>query len=314
MIYSPYVVLNLRRVLAQSVIKAAIVAAFDFIAQDGKDWAYYPGVALGNMAAATGIEGAAATLYVVGDSVDALIFKSEDGSLVRVFLDGVLYAEIDSWTDEPLWETIAVTGLTSGVLHRIDFVNANNTNPEKSSAINWLAIGQIQVNGEGAYAQEKTEVTDTVVFRIQDAEADSPLASYPVRIPSGESVADITTWAQAVAGELDAATDGQVVEINVTLNIALPGGLKASPNAGSLNERGLLMAFTTEGPRPDSLRIPAVGLTLMPGNSVNTGLSPWSDLITRLTTATTAANIRPVSANDYNLSAIKAAKKSFRKR
>lgn len=313
MLYQPYEIVNLRKEINGGIVSAAIVAAAEFIAGNNKPWTYYLGVGLGSMAVATGIPGAAATMYVVGDLVDATLFKSPDGSDVRFFLDGVQIASFDTYAATTLWEAVQVS-VGGGGPHRLDIVNFGPSADPSATGVAFMGLGPITISGAGAYAQPSGGLTlDTIVFRIKDSEADASLASIPVSIPSGSTLAEIQTWVDAIAPEIDALTDGVVSEISVTIGLTVPGGLKADPLREALNERGGLISFDTSGPRRESVRIPAFNKVLMPGDSFSITGDEVDALVTRLTTATTAGNIRPVTPQNYNYTGAISAKKSFRK-
>lgn len=316
MIYQPLQIFNVKENIAYGVIRALVQLAGDFIAGNLKPWAFYPGVALGNMAAATGIPGAAATIYVVGDTVDALLFHSPDGSEVRVFLNGVVVTSIDTYAAAATWELLNINGLLGGITNRIDFENLGNTNPEASGA-NWLALGPITVNGATASAQSASgDFMDTVAFRIQDAEDNSPMTTLPVYIPSGLSVPTLQAIADAFAPEIDDVTGGFIAEINVTLSLTLPGGLKTLADAGHFNERGGLITFNTTGPNADSVRIPAILTSIMSGDSFSLEQANIAALIGRLTSAQTynAVSVRPRTSQDYQFTDARSGRRSFRKR
>lgn len=265
LIYEPRLAFDLRIALAEGIIQALILAIGDFIAEDNKAWTYYTGAALGYTAAATGIPNAAATMYVVGESVDMVFFHSPDGSDVQVFLDGVLEATIDGYTPDVggFWGGVALT-IAEGVVHRIDVINSPSTNGDKTSEINWLGIGAVTVNGAGAQVRRPVGMSyDTINFKLMDAEGGRP-AYFPHRVASGLSETAMQTEIDTFAPLLDAVT-GAVIESCTILRVGgLPAGLKTDPIAASLNERGGLFSGSTNGTRSGSVWVPAIRLTLAP--------------------------------------------------
>jgi hypothetical protein len=313
MLYQPREIINVAENIGVGFTAAALVAAGDFLAGESKPWAFYPGVALGSMAVATGIPGAAATMYVVGDTVDALLFKSPDGSDVRVFLNGVAYASLDTYAAAAVWESVNITGLVGGQVNRIDIFNYGPSADPDATGIQWLALGPITVNGTNAYALQREIAMDTLAVRITDAETDATAATLPIYLPSGSTLAEVQAYADAVLPEIDAVTGGVISEATITFTLTLPGGLKASAETGILNERGGLISFNTTGPRRDSVRIPAISRSIMAGDSFDVASGAVATLVTRLTTATTAANIQPRTVQDYQFVSALTGKKSFRK-
>jgi hypothetical protein len=311
-IYQPREIINVRDEIAGGIVGALIAAAADFISGNNKPWSYYLGVGIGTMAVATGIPGAAATIYCIGDTVDAVLFHSPDGSLVRVYLNGILQASIDTYAVGAIWEALNINGLVGGQVNRIDIVNFAPSDNEDATGIPWLAIGPITVNGSNAYALGANHM-NTLAVRLRDAETDSPDATIPIYLSEGLTLAQVQTYADAILPEIDAVTESQIVEATVTFNLTLVGGLKSVPVAASFNERGGLITFTTTGPRADSVRIPAILHSIMGGDSFSLEDTDIAALITRLLTATTAATIRPRTSQDYQFSAARSGKKSLRR-
>lgn len=155
---------------------------------------------------------------------------------------------------------------------------------------------------------------NSIVFRFKDAESDTREDSQPIYVPTGFTLAEYQAYVDAVAPEIDAASESQLVEVNMTLSMTLPGGLKGAPVAASLNERGGLITFDTTGPRADSFRIPAILHSIMPGDSFSLEETEIAAIVTRLTTATTAANIRPRTSQDWQFSAARKGSKSLRRK
>lgn len=68
----------------------------------------------------------------------------------------------------------------------------------------------------------------------------------PVYVPSAATAANILAWIAQNAPLLDAAIGGVIDECLVTMSFALPGGLKAVPDAGSDNDYGALLSFDAD--------------------------------------------------------------------
>lgn len=321
MIYQPEPVFNIYAAIGEGIVLALVQAAGDFVSGSNKAWTYYLGVAFGGAAAATGIPGAAAILYVVGDSVDLLLFHSRDGSDVRLFLNGIEQAAVDTFLDQEVGEfTTHSIILVGGITNRIDIVNYASTNPSKTSPINWLAIGPVTVNGSGAYALPAREfmALQTVVFHIVDAETNSPMASCPINFESTVALADVQAAAVAIAPLLDAISGGIIDSADLTLPIDLSGAspaLKSTAETGVTNERGGLITFDTSGPRADSVRIPAISFSKMSGNEFLLTDTDVAALVTYLTTDQTinTHTVRVKTSQDYNFVTARRGVKSRRK-
>lgn len=317
-IFQPDPGLLLLRTPTQSFIRAGTLAALDFVAGTNKPWSYYLGVGLGDLAAATGIPNASVTLWAIGQSVDLTFFQSPDGSLADVFVDGLLVSSVDNYATSAVWSVLNIPNLIDGQLSQVTIVNRDNPNVDKSSSINWMALGPITVNGANPQLRSPVQMAyNTLAYRITDSETDSREATVPVYVPQGLQLVDYQEFSDLIAPEIDAVSGGQLTSVSITIELTLPGGLKASPTAGILNERGGLISFDTTGPRRDSVRIPAMNTTIMSGDSFSLADTAVDALITRMTTDTTtttnSAVVRPRTAQDYLFSAGVVGKKSFRK-
>lgn len=320
MIYAPREVFDLRLAILQGIYRAIISAAVDFVAEDNKPWEYYVGVGFGGTAAATGIPGAAATLYVVGEGVDVLFFHSPDGSSVDLFLDGVLAETVDTYLGTPDWLTFSMIGLSPNVLHRLDIVNRVNDNEDKTSPINWLAIGDIEVFGDGAYARKSNNVALTnISYSLLDSDGDTDTFAIKV-LSASHTMAQLVEAAQDFAVKLDAVTGSKITDIAVTVSASLPGGLKSSPDSTIENQKGATLSLTLDGsPYRDSLRIPGVKPALFTGKElIVTGGGAGQNLVSMLTdgievTADSGATVEPANRFELEYAALASAVKSFRK-
>lgn len=312
MIYAPALIFNVQKAVEGAFIKAGQQLAVDFVAQENKPWTFYVGNVLGHAAAATGIPGAAAVLYVIGDSLDFYVLKTPEGSDVKVFLNGVESTSLVTYAASNAWELVQGLLLENNRINEIRFVN-DGPSEDNESGISWMTLGPINViNGTALEAQ--STMYNTITFRTQDTETDgNKTKSIPVNLPTGFTLAEYQTWATAAAPIFDAALDSKIVGIELNLNLTIPGGLKGAAANNVLNERGGLLSFTTTGPRNDSVWLPGIKRSLMPGDTVATASTEIQAVVTLLTTETTAADIRPVTNQDYNWADLLSGKKSIRK-
>ena len=315
MLYEPQPYFNVQAALGQSFIAALARLATDYIIGQNKPWAYYLGYGFGGAALATGIPNANAILYVIGSGTVKLAFEKSPGAAeVRLFLDGVADADLDL-SDEAVSVAEYLFNIPNdGLQHSISILSLG-TNPAHASPTHWLSILGIEttLNSEPREKDPVAMAYNTLVFRMKDSEQNTSEQSVPVNIPTGFTVAQIQTFVNEVAAELDAASGAQIAGVTVTLNLDLPAGLKNAPDTGILNERGGLITFDTSGPRSASFRIPAIKTTIMPGDSFALNNAAIAAIVNRLTTATTAANIRPRTEQDYNYTAARKGSKSLRK-
>lgn len=107
---------------------------------------------------------------------------------------------------------------------------------------------------------------NTINFRLQDSESDTKLATVPLYVPTGFTLAQYQTFADAAAPLIDAVTGSEIVGIDMALALSIVGGLKGAPVAASLNERGGIIGMETAGQFNDSVRIPAILVSIMSGD------------------------------------------------
>lgn len=315
MIYQPAPVFDFRVAIGQGVVLASLTAIEDFVAGSNKPWEYYVGVGIGGAAAATGIPGAAATVYVVCDSVDVWLFHSPQGSQVRTYIDGIADAAIDTSLGPLGWIKHSITGL-GAIKRNLTFVNGlpglNNL-----SGISWLAISQIQVNN--GIAENRTGGTEmanaSVTYTIQDADGD--VKSLPIIFPRGTlTLAQIDAFASAYAPLLDAVLDAQIVGISTSIDLAIPNGLKSSAASGTDVERGALFTFNAANtPYVWSAFLPGFATAKFSGDEVNKTDSAVAALIGAMVSGLTnaGATVSPSDKYGNDLTALKAAVKRFRK-
>jgi hypothetical protein len=109
---------------------------------------------------------------------------------------------------------------------------------------------------------------NTINYRIQDSESDVKLATLPIYVPTGLTLAQYQAFALIAATVIDATTGGKIVSADMKVDLTLVGAtIKATPIAGHLNERGGIIGMDTAGQFNDSIRIPAIKNTIMSGDS-----------------------------------------------
>jgi hypothetical protein len=313
MLYQPRQIFNVRENVELGIGGALLAAAGDFISGTNKPWTYY----LGTSALATGIPGAAATLYVVGDTVDAIFFKSPDGSDVRIFLNGIATASLDTFAVAAVWETFSIIGLTPGIVNRLDIINYGPSPAPGATGIPWLGLGPVTVNytSEGYIQGARRMAIFNCSYSIQDADGDRHSVVIPV--PRGTlTLPEITGFMEQQAALLDAVIDGKVVEMRVEVQVAVPAGLKANAVANSEVQKGALFTFDLDGTGyAHSIRIPAFTPALFSGNAVNTADADVTALVNSITTGLTISGtpVAPSNPFEFDIEGLSSAKKSFRK-
>lgn len=316
-IYEPEQVFNPRNSLAFGAFRALFELAIDFVADDTKGWSFYPGVALGGAALATGIPGLAATIYAVGDTVDFLFLHNPDGSDARIFLNGIAHASLDTYAAVTVWETLQVIGLIPGQVNRIDIVNNGPSSDPSATGIPWLAIGPVSIDGQGAWAQKAHWYMASVLYSYTIRDADGNRNTFAARIALGAlTLADLQAWHDLTATELNAVTEGVIESSRVEVNFDLPGGLRTDPVAGSNNQEGGLMTFALDSGFSDGYRVPAwqnSKFNLKDIVVADADVEDWIELFT-INTDINGKNVRFVSRAEELYSGLVRAVKSFRRK
>lgn len=126
-------------------------------------------------------------------------------------------------------------------------------------------------------------------LRLQDSESDTRRATVPFYVTPSLTIAEYQAFVATAAARLDAVSGAKIVAADMVLALTVPGGLKATPAAGSLNERGGLIGMDTVGQWPSSVRIPAILPTIMSGDSFSLTEPAIADFIDLL-----SAGVPPV--------------------
>lgn len=156
-------------------------------------------------------------------------------------------------------------------------------------------------------------VLQTVTFLDADGNRSS-MPLYYVFDDTSLTLAQLRSEAQTNVSQLDAISDGQVVGTTLTLSLALPGGLKASPAAGSnVQETGLnTFNLITPAGKAFAYDIPAIAQVVLSGKTINQGNAGWQAWRDRIVNQAISINFRNNLWNSSLLS-IRTAVKTFRK-
>lgn len=124
-------------------------------------------------------------------------------------------------------------------------------------------------------------------FTITDADGDTK--SVPIYFEVGTiSQEDIEAAMQTMAADMDAVIDGKITAMHLTLEVALPGGLKASPVANSEVEKGALLTFDASStPYNHSIFVPSWTPSKFSGDNVNAGAAGVATFLGDITTGIT---------------------------
>jgi hypothetical protein len=103
-------------------------------------------------------------------------------------------------------------------------------------------------------------------------------------VPTGLTLAQYEAFVTAAAPDVDAMTGGKVMSAALTLDIALPAGLKANPIADQFMEQGVNFPFSCNGTGyRHTVRVPAFRDTLITDGAVDVAAQSVIDWIATLT-------------------------------
>lgn len=307
----------LQTALNQILKKVFLRAAVDFISRDNEPWSFYAGVGVGEgVVVASGFPGAAITLYVVGDVLDAAFLHSEDSSNVRVFLNGVAYSTFETYAAATAWELVQVV-LQEGV-NRIDFVN-DGVGLQNVTGIPWFALSQLTVTGGAEALQEipRTPMPSVISIQLAEAAAGGDVVTVPLYVPNNLTLAQYTAFADEAATRIGAASDLTVTGATLQLNIELTGPFAAADEDAD-GDIGVLVQMSTENARTYSTRIPGILNGRFAGKSLPRGAdgTPVSDLVDLFEDGFDVGGgtiVKPTTPDGIALVALKGLTKSTRK-
>lgn len=107
---------------------------------------------------------------------------------------------------------------------------------------------------------------NTINVRLQDDESSPKRATLPLYVPTGFTLAQYQTFYNAAAPLVDDLTGSKIASADLTVALTQPAGLKASPVADTINERGGLIGMETAGQFNDSVLIPNILWSIMSGD------------------------------------------------
>lgn len=105
----------------------------------------------------------------------------------------------------------------------------------------------------------------SIIYSIVDAKNET--STMEISLPTATTLADVTDFAQAMAGLLNAVITGAIRRIGVVLSVALPGGLRGGALTGSDVEEGAKFQFLTALGNYTSFRVPTFDEDLIQSNS-----------------------------------------------
>lgn len=158
----------------------------------------------------------------------------------------------------------------------------------------------------------------TIAYTIQDEKGESSTAF--LNIPTSFTIAQAIECAQDVGVLIDAVIGGQLTNIGLCYLVTLPGGIKATPDAGSDVEEGARFQFRTAANHLTRFRLPTFleDLILAGTNTVDLADTDVDALVDAVVTGNAVAagggtTVTFTDARDEDITAIDAALESFQR-
>jgi len=162
---------------------------------------------------------------------------------------------------------------------------------------------------------ERFVMADDILLSIGVKDIAGKSKRVPVFFPSTTTVAQITGWLADAAVALNAFLDGYITDAEVTLPVALPGGLATGATAGSTVRRGALFGFENPTRFAWDQYVPAIDLDVIVGTSVDpeaTGVEDWlAAMVAGITVSSVL--IRPTNGSGELLTNVLTSEETFRK-
>ncbi len=273
MIYQPQPYFNVQLAVGAAFLSAFARAATDYIIGEGKPWAYYLGYGFGGAALATGIQGAQATLYVIGGgTVKIFLEKAPGAAIAGIFLDGIADANLN--LDDEIVDVVehVLNIPNDGLQHSITLYNFGTDPDSLNNPDNWLSILGIEPAAGVNLEERISTVADLflISLTVRDAKTLSTgrkRNTMPVSFffnIGALTIANIIAKHDAVVAAVDGISGAVVISSSITLYPTLPAGLKGAAEAASDVQEGALLSFDlTASNYVDSVFIPAIKQALV---------------------------------------------------
>ena len=167
----------------------------------------------------------------------------------------------------------------------------------------------------GVYARKWDNMTvqhANASIQVQDADGSTKAFDLPLKFDDATaSLSAVLAWIAGLISALDPVIDVKVNKARVCFSVPLPGGIKSSPNAASINERTGLVQYAVSGsPFSYGVDIPGMLPSLFTGDTL-----AISGVVATLNTylTTPSSTIVATDRNGNALTTVKKANKTFRK-
>jgi hypothetical protein len=148
--------------------------------------------------------------------------------------------------------------------------------------------------------------------QLTDALGVTASVPYYLSIADTQTVAELNTAMAAILTDLDPVTGAAIANATVNISVTLPGGIKATPAAGSEVERGGLFNWSQLGIKYKfGVLVPALKQSVIVNGKINladAAVSTWNALM-----STVGGDVSWVSTGFHDLEVLRDALIVFRK-
>lgn len=123
---------------------------------------------------------------------------------------------------------------------------------------------------------------DLISYAVDDV--DGKRGHVHVYVPATYTLAQLQTFAENLAADLDAVTGAKIASITVTKSLTLPGGLKAAATASHyINQGGNFSFDAADTDYRHTTRVPAVLEALCAGDVINIAAGAGKTFVDQIT-------------------------------
>jgi hypothetical protein len=203
--------LELRRIASEGAMQALIAVGLDHATRTPKPWTYYLGVGVGGAAIASGIPNASLIVYCAASALDLLIFKSPEGGLVDVFIDGIAATNFTTYAANAIWEAYQVNVGSPDQTVAVEFRTRTQDADGNPYAVNWFSVASF--TPIGGTIQPRVTWNESPPWELTIALRDDRRrrSSFKLYIPYWAEAAEVERYLRELVERLQPVTGGRFV-------------------------------------------------------------------------------------------------------
>jgi len=192
-------------------MQALIAVGLDHATRTPKPWTYYLGVGVGGAAVASGIPNASLIVYCAASALDLLIFKSPEGGLVDVFIDGIASTNFTTYAANTIWETYQVNVDSPDQTVAVEFRTRTQDADGNPYAVNWFSVASF--TPVGGTIQPRVTWNESPPWELTVALRDDRRrrSSFKLYIPYWAEAAEVERYLRELVVRLHPVVGGRFV-------------------------------------------------------------------------------------------------------